>query len=100
MKSFSLSSKKSISLNEFLREELPAQVDSEISNSKIRRLIVAGSVSVNGRQVRLPAFMLRTGSEILIHLDEEKLFFEKQPDDIAYDVPEKDILFEDESIIH
>lgn len=99
MKSFSLSSKKSISLNEFLREELPAQVGSEISNSKIRRLIVAGSVSVNGRQVRLPAFMLRPGSEILIHLDEEKLFFEKQPDDIAYDVSEKDILFEDESII-
>ncbi|MCR4823059.1 MAG: RluA family pseudouridine synthase [Treponema sp.] len=71
----------------------------EVSNSKIRRLIVAGSVSVGGRQIRLPGFNLWAGSEVSVLIDEEKLFFEKLPDDINYELTPKDILFEDENII-
>lgn len=99
MKAFTIKSTASISLNELLRTELPRLIGTEVSNSKIRRLIVAGSVSVGGRQVRVPAFVLRTGSEVFVQIDEEKLFFEKQPDDIDYELIPKDILFEDESII-
>lgn len=99
MKSFSIKSSSSISLNEFLRSELPLLLGTEVSNSKIRRLIVAGSVSVGGRQIRLPGFNLRAGSEVSVIVDEEKLFFEKQPDDINYELTPKDILFEDENII-
>ena len=99
MKSFNIKAASSISLNEFLRSELPRILNTEISNSKIRRLIVAGSVSVGGRQIRLPGFNLRAGSEISVLIDEEKLFFEKQPDDINYELTPKDILFEDENII-
>ena len=99
MKSFTLHVSSSASLNDLLRSELPRLIGAEISNSKIRRLIVSGCVSVNGRQVRLPAFKLRSGSQVQTLIDEEKLFFEKQPDDIKFELSEKDILFEDESII-
>lgn len=99
MKSFKIKSSSSISLNEFLRIELPCLLNTEVSNSKIRRLIVSGSVSVSGRQIRVPAFNLRAGSEVNVLIDEEKLFFEKKPDDIDFELTEKDILFEDESII-
>lgn len=99
MKSLTLKAVSPISLNSLLRAELPRILNTEISNSKIRRLIVAGSVSVGGRQIRLPGFNLRAGSEVSVLIDEEKLFFEKQPDDINYELTPKDILFEDENII-
>lgn len=99
IKLFTLTARKSVSLNEFLREELPSLIGSEVSNSKIRRLIVAGSVSVNGRQTRLPSFILKPGITVTAEVDEEKLFFEKQPDDIDFELTSGDILFEDESII-
>lgn len=99
MKSLTLKAVSPISLNSLLRSELPRILGTEVSNSKIRRLIVAGSVSVSGRQIRVPGFNLRAGSEVNVLIDEEKLFFEKQPDDINYELTPKDILFEDENII-
>ena len=47
-----------IRLDELLRKELPAHYNSDFSNSKIRRLIIAGAVSVNGRAITRPAFIL------------------------------------------
>lgn len=99
MKSLTLKAVSPISLNSLLRAELPRLLGTEVSNSKIRRLIVAGSVSVGGRQIRVPSFTVRKGSEVFVQVDEEKLFFEKQPDDINYELTPKDILFEDENII-
>ncbi|MBO6218019.1 MAG: RluA family pseudouridine synthase [Treponema sp.] len=99
IKSFTLHVSSSVSLNDLLRAELPRFLGLAVSNSKIRRLIVAGCVSVNGRQVRLPAFSVKPSSVVKVQIEEEKLFFEKQPDDIAFELTEKDILFEDESII-
>lgn len=92
-----------IRIDEFLRRELPGQVKNstqgDFSNSKIRRLIVAGSVSVNGRCVTRPAFELRGYSKVLVQFDSEKFFFEKQPDDIKFEVTPSDVLFEDENLI-
>jgi 23S rRNA pseudouridine1911/1915/1917 synthase len=93
------STEKKIRLDEFLREELPASINEEISNSKIRRLIVAGAVSVNNRQTSRPSFELRGKSEIKIELDRKKLFYEKQPDDIAFEVSHADVLYEDDNLI-
>lgn len=98
-KIYNLKNKSKIRLDEFLRVELPKLIDSEISNSKIRRLIVAGSVRVNDKQVRVPAFVLFASSSVSVSVDSKKLFFEKQPDDIKFDLTQKDILFEDEWII-
>ena len=37
-------------LDELLRKKIPEVIKKEISNSKIRRLIVAGAVEVNKKQ--------------------------------------------------
>ena len=90
-------------LDEFLRRELPAKIEdsknNEISNSKIRRLILAGAVSVNGKNITRPAFELRGRSLVRVRFEAEKFFYEKQPDDLQYQVSADDILFEDENLI-
>ena len=85
-----------------MREELPqcSQLSGqEVSNSKIRRLIVAGAVSVNGREVVRPSFELRGKSDVCVVLDVEKFFFEKQPDDAKFQVSEASVLYEDDDLI-
>lgn len=87
-------------LDAFLRREIPVLLSQDqVSNSKIRRLVMAGKIFVNGRQCRVPAFELRPGARVSIELDEEKFNYEKQPDDIDYVLTEKDVLFEDEDLI-
>ena len=98
----SFTSDTSISLNDFLRSELkklPEFTEYDISNSKIRRMIVAGCVTVNGRGVTRPGFELRGKSTVVCDIDIEKFFFEKQPEDIDFILTEKDVLFEDDFII-
>lgn len=93
---------KTLRLDNFLREKLPSVPElagKDLSNSKIRRLILAGCVSVNSRQCVRPAFELRGRSTVTVNLDVEKFFFEKQPDDIEFVLTEKDVLFEDDVII-
>lgn len=83
-----------------MRQELPEVVKSEnISNSKIRRLIISGAVKVNSNVVTRPAFELRGKSDVQVSFDSEKFFFEKQPDDINFVLSEKEILYEDENLI-
>lgn len=92
---------KNIRLDEFLRENLPSKLKNpeNASNSKIRRLIISGSVYVNKKQIRRPAFELRGKSEINVQFDDEKFFYEKMPDDIKFTLSEKNVLFEDEYLI-
>ena len=96
------STEKKIRLDEFLRNELPLckqLAGQELSNSKIRRLIVAGAVGVNGRPVNRPAFELRGRSEVVVAFDIEKFFFEKQPDDAKFEVSQDSVLYEDDELI-
>ena len=84
-------------LDGLLRRELPAcSGNGDFSNSKIRRLIVAGAVFVDGRQIRRPAYDVFAGSTVTVNFEEEKFFFEKKPDDILFEVSDKDVLFEDD----
>ncbi|MBR4180055.1 MAG: RluA family pseudouridine synthase [Treponema sp.] len=91
-----------IRLDQYLRTVLPEEkslAGQELSNSKIRRLIVAGAVSVNGRVITRPAFELRGQSLVCIDLDTDKFFFEKEPDDIHFEVTDSSVLYEDENLI-
>ncbi|MBQ7165654.1 MAG: RluA family pseudouridine synthase [Treponema sp.] len=85
----------------FLRREVPPLFppDAKLSNSKLRRMIVAGCVSVGGRPCTRPSFILRAGSRVTADIDEDKLFYEKDNGDIEFTLEEKDVLFEDDSII-
>lgn len=82
-----------------LRKKLPPLLNREISNSKIRRLIVAGKVFVGNNQIRIPGFEVKAGTVVTVEIDEKKLFFEKQADDINFEVSSSDVLFEDEHIL-
>ena len=94
-------------LDIFLRSELAQTVSTYIeksaavslSNSKIRRMIVAGAVSVDGLQIRRPSYELLRGQTICIEFDKEKFFFEKQADDIAFEMTAADVLYEDGDLI-
>lgn len=94
-----LKSETTIRLDEFLRKELPGKIDGECSNSKIRRLIIAGCVFVNDRSVTRPAFELRGKSKVAVKFDFDKFFFEKQPDDIKFEVTDESVIFETEELI-
>lgn len=98
------SSPTPVRLDDLLNETLPGEIaklnpEAEASRSKVRRLIVAGAVMVDGRQERRPATLLRKNCTVTITLDEDKFLFEKKPDDIPFEMSEDAILFEDESIL-
>ena len=99
MKTYTFKPDSKIRLDELLRRELPLVLGQNVSNSKIRRLIVAGAVQVNSRQVRVPGFTVFAKSTVTAVIEEEKLFFEKQVDDISFELTQKDVLFEDDCII-
>ena len=88
-------------LDELLRKKLPPYFGTEasVSNSKIRRLIIAGAVFSNGAQRRIPAYMIKKGCRIAVKIDREKFFYEKQNDDISFELSEKSILYEDDFLI-
>lgn len=90
---------KKETLNEFLRQKIPELLEGEISNSKIRRLIVSGAVYINSKQCRIPSFKINSGSTIKVLIDKDKFFFEKQPEDADFELTENDVLFEDEYLI-
>lgn len=100
------STTKQIRLDEYLRKELPLAIgkleitgEVAVSNSKIRRLILSGSVFVNGKSVLRPAYELRGNSQIFVSFDKDKFFFEKQPDDIKFEVTDSSVLYETDDLI-
>ena len=106
-KELKFTTEKKCRLDEFLRAELPDAVCEQnrsaektaISNSKIRRLILAGAVLVNNRPILRPAFELRGRSVIVVHFDAEKFFYEKQPEDAAFTMSDEAVLYEDDNLI-
>ena len=115
MQELKFSTSQTERLDVFLRRELPAAVvecaqsaciettqKNEVpvfSNSKIRRLILAGAVQVNNRPVLRPAFELRGHSSITVRFEAERFFYEKQPDDVVFEMTDEAVLCEDENLI-
>ena len=86
-------------LDLFLRDFLSNKVDGELSNSKVRRLVISGSVSVGGMPCTRPAYQLRKGQKVEVRFEREKFFFEKQPEDVDFVLTLDNVLFEDEDLI-
>ena len=101
MQELKFSTSQTERLDEFLRRELPRAVPEQqgFSNSKIRRLILAGSVQVNGRPVLRPAFELRGHSLVFVRFEAEKFFYEKQPEDASFTLTDQAVLYEDDDLI-
>lgn len=102
-----------------------AREKAALSNSKIRRLLFSGNVMVaasperkalqdqNGGKKALqaqnqrggffvcknPAFSLKKNARVKVSLDQEKFFYERQNDDIKFELDSSRVLYEDDAII-
>lgn len=84
----------------FLRTVIPKELPGKVvSNSKIRRLIIAGCVRINGSVCRIPTWQLNAGDSVQAFIDDEKFFFEKKPNDISFILTDSNVLYEDSDII-
>ena len=99
MTTYTIFPESKIRLDELLRQNLPKLTGLELSNSKIRRLIMAGCIRVNGREVRIPSYTVFVKSNVEAFVDKDKLLYEKQADDISFEVTEESVLYEDEYLI-
>lgn len=99
MTTYTIFPESKIRLDELLRQNLPKLTGLELSNSKIRRLIMAGCIRVNGREVRIPSYTVFVKSNVEAFIDKEKVLYEKQADDIIFEVTEESVLYEDEYLI-
>jgi len=62
-----------IRLDHFLAEALPKALGREVSRAQVRRLIVSGLVSRNGRREPIASYMLREGTRVEAFVDLAKL---------------------------
>lgn len=99
MQVITLTPDRKIRLDILLREKLGAELNLEISNSKLRRLIMAGCVRVNGKEVRVPSYTVFEKSQVDVSVDKEKLLYEKEADDIKFEVTPESVLYEDDYLI-
>lgn len=99
MTTYTIFPESKIRLDELLRQNLPKLTGLELSNSKIRLLIMAGCIRVNGREVRIPSYTVFVKSNVEAFVDKDKLLYEKQADDISFEVTEESVLYEDEYLI-
>ncbi|MDE5899129.1 MAG: RluA family pseudouridine synthase, partial [Treponemataceae bacterium] len=87
-------------LDGLLRALLPeAAGEIAMSNAKIRRLVIAGAVRVDGAVCRRPAYRLGAGSRVSVSYEREKFFYERQPDDIPFEMTAERVLYEDDAVI-
>ncbi len=61
-----------IRLDHFLAEALPKALGREVSRAQVRRLIVSGLVSRNGRREPAASYVLREGTRVEVFLDPAK----------------------------
>ena len=99
MQVITLTPDRKIRLDILLREKLGAELNLEISNSKLRRLIMAGCVRVNGKEVRVPSYTVFEKSQVDVSVNKEKLLYEKEADDIKFEVTPESVLYEDDYLI-
>ena len=99
MQIVTLISDSKIRLDILLRERLGKELNLKISNSKLRRLIMAGCVRVNGKEVRVPSYTVFAESKVDVSVDKEKLLYEKEADDIKFEVTPESVLYEDDYLI-
>lgn len=103
-KEYILYPEKKENLISFLKEKFYETVLNEnpaykISNSKIRRLLVSGSVFVNDIRTKIPGYTVQQGDRVTVIFNREKFEFEKSPDDIPFTLENRDVIYEDEYLI-
>ena len=86
-------------LDDVLASWLPGQLGAPVSRSSVRRLVMAGAISVNGRVLRRPGRPLRAGLLIEARVSLDRLQRERAGEDHRFEVSDADVLFQDDVLI-
>jgi 23S rRNA pseudouridine1911/1915/1917 synthase len=86
-------------LDQVLAEWLPVALGSSLSKAKVRKLIVAGAVYLNGSRVRIASKELRVRAKIDAFVDLTKLLDDGKKADQIFEMSQARVLFEDEFLI-
>jgi RluA family pseudouridine synthase len=86
-------------LDEALTEWLPDALGRSVSKAKVRKLIMAGAVWLNGKPTRSAAKPLFPGAAIEARIDLARFFEDSTSRDKAFEVTAAHILYEDEDLI-
>jgi 23S rRNA pseudouridine1911/1915/1917 synthase len=82
-----------------LADWLPEALGRPVSKAKIRKLIMAGAVTLNGSPVRSAAVDLSPGIKVEADVDPGKLFGDQPSHDKKFELTPEGILFEDADLI-
>jgi RluA family pseudouridine synthase len=86
-------------LDQVLSERLPEILGQPVSKGKVRKLVVAGAVYLNGKRVRIASKELLANAKIDTFIDIDKLMSGGPSQDRQFQMRASDILFEDEYLI-
>jgi 23S rRNA pseudouridine1911/1915/1917 synthase len=86
-------------LDDALLEGLPEALGRAVSKAKVRKLIMAGAVYLNGRPVRVASKALFAGATIEAAIDVGKFFEDATSRDRKFELTVDRILYEDEDLI-
>jgi len=86
-------------LDDVLASWLPAVLGVPLSRSTLRRIVMAGAVSVNGRALRRPGRPLRAGLRLEARVDLDRLQRDRAEDARAFSLSHADVLYEDDVLI-
>src|SRR6185437_9442973 len=86
-------------LDQALSEWLPEVLGQPISKGKVRKLVIAGAVYLNGSRVRIASKELRNRAKVDVYVDLQKLENDATRADRKFEMGASDILFEDEYLI-
>jgi 23S rRNA pseudouridine1911/1915/1917 synthase len=86
-------------LDQVLADWLPVALNTPLSKGKIRKLVIAGAVYLNGSRVRIASKELRSRAKIDVFVDLEKLLEDGRAQDQVFKMSASHVLFEDEFLI-
>jgi 23S rRNA pseudouridine1911/1915/1917 synthase len=86
-------------LDQVLSEWLPIALNTPLSKGKVRKLIIAGAVYLNGTRVRIASKELRSRAKIDVLVDLAKLMDDGRAQDQVFKMSSSHILYEDEFLI-
>jgi RluA family pseudouridine synthase len=86
-------------LDQVLADRIPQILKQPLSKGKIRKLVIAGAVYLNGKRVRIASKGVMSQARIDVYIDLEKLLGESGGQFIPFEMTPERILFEDQYVI-
>lgn len=86
-------------LDQVLAQWLPEVLSRSLSKAKVRKLLIAGAIYLNGKRVRIASKIILPGARIDAYVDIDRLLADASSNDRPFAMTENEVLFEDEFLI-